>query len=84
MDSASLTTSYEEENHSGVIGNLFNPVTKNYGSKQVRYRYCHDCIAHKNFNHIFMVALIPTGTITVGSVVVMAAEAQHLRTNILG
>ena len=31
-----------------------------------------------------MVVLIPTGTITVGSVVVMAAEAQHLRTDILG
>ena len=28
VDSASLTTSYEEENHSGVIGNLFNQVTK--------------------------------------------------------
>ena len=28
VDSASLTTSYEEENHSGVIGNLFNCVTK--------------------------------------------------------
>ena len=24
VDSASLTTSYEDENHSGVIGNLFN------------------------------------------------------------
>ena len=28
VDSASLTTSYEEENCSGVIGNLFNWVTK--------------------------------------------------------
>ena len=28
VDSASLTTSYEEENWSGVIGNLFNHVTK--------------------------------------------------------
>ena len=28
VDSASLTTSYEEENHSGVIGNLFNHVTE--------------------------------------------------------
>ena len=28
VDSASLTTSYEEEDHSGVIGNLFNHVTK--------------------------------------------------------
>ena len=28
VDSASLTTSYEEENCSGVIGNLFNRVTK--------------------------------------------------------
>ena len=27
VDSASLTTSYEEENRSGVIGNLFNHVT---------------------------------------------------------
>ena len=27
VDSASLTTSYEEENRSGVIGNLFNCVT---------------------------------------------------------
>ena len=26
VDSASLTTSYEEENHSGMIGNLFNQV----------------------------------------------------------
>ena len=32
----------------------------------------------------FMVVLIPTGTITVGSFVVMAAEAQHLRTDVLG
>ena len=32
----------------------------------------------------FMVVLIPTGTITVGSVVVMAAEARHLRTDVLG
>ena len=31
-----------------------------------------------------MVVLIPTGTITVGSVVVMAAEAQHPRTDVLG
>ena len=36
------------------------------------------------FSHFFMVVLIPTGTITVGSVVVMAAEAWHLRTDILG
>ena len=28
VDSASLTTSYEEENRSGVIGNLFNRVTR--------------------------------------------------------
>ena len=28
--------------------------------------------------------LIPTGTITVGSIVVMAAEVRHLRTDILG
>ena len=28
VDSASLTTSYEEENRSGVIGNLFNRVTE--------------------------------------------------------
>ena len=34
--------------------------------------------------YFFMVVLIPTGTITVGSVVVMAAEARHLRTDILG
>ena len=32
----------------------------------------------------FMVVLIPTGTITVRSVVVMAAEARHPRTDILG
>ena len=32
----------------------------------------------------FMVVLIPTGTITVGSVVVMAAEVQHPRTDVLG
>ena len=32
----------------------------------------------------FMVVLIPTGTITVGSVVVMAAEALHPRTDVLG
>ena len=38
----------------------------------------------KNFNHSFSVVLIPTGTITVGSVVVMAAEAQHPRTDVLG
>ena len=34
--------------------------------------------------YFFMVVLIPTGTITVGSVVVMAAEARHLRTDVLG
>ena len=28
VDSASLTTFYEEKNHSGVIGNLFNHVTE--------------------------------------------------------
>ena len=33
---------------------------------------------------LFMVVLIPSGTITVGSVVVMAAEARHPRTDILG
>ena len=38
----------------------------------------------KIFNYFFMVVLIPKGTITVGSVVVMAAEAQHLRTDVLG
>ena len=32
----------------------------------------------------FMVVLIPTGTITVGSVVVMAAESRHPRTDVLG
>ena len=37
VDSASLTTSYEEKNCSGVIGNLLNQVTKNYGGKQVGY-----------------------------------------------
>ena len=31
-----------------------------------------------------MVVLIPTGIITVGSVVVMAAESRHLRTDVLG
>ena len=31
-----------------------------------------------------MVVLIPTGIITVGSVVVMAAESQHLRTEYPG
>ena len=34
--------------------------------------------------YFFVFALIPTGTITVGSVVVMAAEAQHPRTDVLG
>ena len=38
----------------------------------------------KFFDYFFMVVLIPTGTITVGSVVVMAAEAQHPRTDVLG
>ena len=84
VDSASLTTSYEEENRSGVIGNLFNCVTKNYGGKHVRYQYCHNCIACKFFYYFFMVVLITTGTITVGSVVVMAAEAWHPRTDVLG
>ena len=42
------------------------------------------CIAHKIFHFFFMVVLIPTGIITVGSVVVMAAESLHLRTDILG
>ena len=41
------------------------------------------CIACKIFN-FFMVVLIPTGIITVGSVVVMAAESRHPRTDILG
>ena len=40
-------------------------------------------VLHTKF-YFFMVVLIPTGTITVGSVVVMAAEAQHPRTDILG
>ena len=56
---------------------------KNYGGKQVGYRLCHFCIACKIF-HFFMVVLIPTGIITVGSVVVMAAESRHPRTDILG
>ena len=38
----------------------------------------------KIFKHFFLVVLIPTGTITVGSVMVMAAEAWHPRTDILG
>ena len=38
----------------------------------------------KFFLSFFMVVLIPTATITVGSVVVMAVEAQHPRTDILG
>ena len=53
VDSASLTTSYEEKNCSGVIGNLFNHVTKNYGSKQVRYIYCHVVLHAKILNHFF-------------------------------
>ena len=36
------------------------------------------------FFYFFLVVLIPTGIITVGSVVVMAAESQHLRTDVLG
>ena len=83
VDSASLTTSYEEENHSGVIGNLFNHVTKKlwWSSGRVpimSFLYCTQSVI------FFMVVLIPTGTITVGSVVVMAAEARHPRTDILG
>ena len=38
----------------------------------------------QNFSFFFMVVLIPTGIITVGSVVVMAAESRHLRTDVLG
>ena len=38
----------------------------------------------QSFYHFFMVVLIPSGTIKVGSVVVMAAEARHPRTDILG
>ena len=42
-------------------------------------------VLHAKFLNIFFwLCLIPTGTITVGSVVVMAAEAQHLRTDVLG
>ena len=41
-------------------------------------------VLHAKFYYFFMVVLIPTGTITVGSVVVMAAEARHLRTDVLG
>ena len=40
-------------------------------------------VLHAKF-YFFMVVLIPTGIITVGSVVVMAAEAQHPRTDVLG
>ena len=40
-------------------------------------------VLHAKF-YFFMVVLIPTGTITVGSVVVMAAEAWHPRTDVLG
>ena len=38
----------------------------------------------KFYFFFFLVVLIPTGTITVGSVVVMAAEAWHPRTDVLG
>ena len=38
----------------------------------------------QNFSFFFMVVLIPTGIITVGSVAVMAAESRHLRTDVLG
>ena len=41
------------------------------------------CNACKIF-YFFMVVLIPTGIITVGSVVVMAAESRHPRTDVLG
>ena len=46
-----------------------------------------DCVIfvlRTKFFIFFMVVLIPTGTVTVGSVVVMAAEARHLRTDVLG
>ena len=41
-------------------------------------------VLRAKFIIFFMVVLIPTGIITVGSVVVMAAESQHLRTDVLG
>ena len=41
-------------------------------------------VLHTKFFIFFMVVLIPTGIITVGSVVVMAAESQHPRTDVLG
>ena len=63
VDSASLTTSYEDEKHSGVIGKLFNQVTEKYGGKQVGYLQCHMCCMHNLRS--FMVMLIPTGTITI-------------------
>ena len=59
VDSASLSTSYEEENHSGVIGNLFNHVTKNYGGKQVRYPYCHVVLHAKIFKSFFCCCVDP-------------------------
>ena len=41
-------------------------------------------VLRAKFFIIFWVVLIPIGTITVGSVVVMAAEAWHPRTDVLG
>ena len=37
VDSAPLTTSYEDEKCSGVIGNCLTESLKNYGGKQVGY-----------------------------------------------
>ena len=41
-------------------------------------------VLRAKFFIFFMVVLIPTGIITVGSLVVMAAESRHPRTDILG
>ena len=52
VDSASLTTSYEDENQSGVIGNLFNQVTEKIWQQTgqvpiMSFLYC----VKKNLNH---------------------------------
>ena len=65
VDSASLTTSYEEENCSGVIGNLFNRVTKKLWQYTGQVPILSCCIVHKNFKSFSLVVLIPSGAITV-------------------
>ena len=63
VNSNSLLSSYEDEECTGVISNLFNLLQLNYGGKQAGYLQFHPYCMQKLKS--FVVMLIPTCTITV-------------------